>query len=167
MKTSSMETFSTLLALCAGNSPVTGDFLSQMPVTRCFDIFFDMCMNKRFSKQSRRWWFETPSRSLWRHCNENDVDVASHASRVSMVVADEWIPNWRQGIYNLNDIWHCETGQQQPHYGPDLRIRHKTRYTAKTSPRRYTSTMSRVRVNSLRPSGVYLCVGNQGLHWFR
>ena len=38
-----METFSALLALCAGNSPVTGEFPSQWPVTRSFDVFFDLC----------------------------------------------------------------------------------------------------------------------------
>ena len=38
-------------------------------VTRSFDVFFDLRLNKRLSKQSRRRWFETPSRSLWRHCN--------------------------------------------------------------------------------------------------
>ena len=54
---------------CAGNSPVTGEFPSQRPVTRTFDVFFDLRLNKRLSKQSRRRWFETPSRSLWRHCN--------------------------------------------------------------------------------------------------
>ena len=52
-----METFSALLALCAGNSPVTGEFPSQRPVTRSFDAFFDMRLNKRLSKQSIRWWF--------------------------------------------------------------------------------------------------------------
>ena len=64
-----METFSTLLALCAGNSPVTGKFPSQRPVTRSYDVFFDLHPNKRLSKQSGRWWFETPTGSLWRHCN--------------------------------------------------------------------------------------------------
>ena len=64
-----METFSALLALCAGNSPVTGEFPSQRPVTRSFDVFFDLHLNKRLSKQSWGWWFETPSRPLWRHCN--------------------------------------------------------------------------------------------------
>ena len=64
-----METFSALLALCVGNSPVSGEFPSQRPVTRSFDVFFDLCLNKRLSKQSWNWWFETPSRSLWRHCN--------------------------------------------------------------------------------------------------
>ena len=37
-----METFSALLALCAGNSPVPGEFPSQRPVTRSFDVFFDL-----------------------------------------------------------------------------------------------------------------------------
>ena len=64
-----METFSTLLAFYEGNPPVTGGFPSQRPVTRGFDVFFDLRLNKRLSKQSRRWWFETPSRSLWRHRN--------------------------------------------------------------------------------------------------
>ena len=46
-----METFSALLAICAGNSPVTGDFPAQKPVTRSFDVF-DLRLNKRLSKQS-------------------------------------------------------------------------------------------------------------------
>ena len=66
-----METFSALLALCAGNSLVTGDFPSQRPVTRSFDVFFDLRLNKRLSKQSWGWWFETPPLPLWRHCNEH------------------------------------------------------------------------------------------------
>ena len=63
-----METFSALLAICVGNSPVPSEFPSQRPATRSFDIFFDLHLNKRLSRQSRRWWFETPSRPLWRHC---------------------------------------------------------------------------------------------------
>ena len=63
-----METFSALVALSAGNSPVTGGFPSQRPVARRFDVFFDLCLNKQLSKHSWGWWFETPSRSLWRHC---------------------------------------------------------------------------------------------------
>ena len=46
-----METFSALLAICAGNSPVTGKFPTQRPVTRSFDVVFDLHMNKRLSKQ--------------------------------------------------------------------------------------------------------------------
>ena len=47
-----METFSALMVLCAGNSPVTGEFHAQRPVTRSFDVFFDLRLNKRLSKQS-------------------------------------------------------------------------------------------------------------------
>ena len=64
-----METFSALLALCLGNSPVSGQFPAQKPVTRISDVFFDLCPNKRLSKQPWGWWFETQSCSLWRHCN--------------------------------------------------------------------------------------------------
>ena len=66
-----METFSALLALCVGNSPVTGEFPAQSPVTRSFDVFFDLHLNKRLSKQSWGWWFETPWCPLWCHCNDS------------------------------------------------------------------------------------------------
>ena len=59
-----METFSALLAICAGNSSVTGEFPAQRPVTRSFDIVFHMRLNERLSKQSWDWCFETPSRSI-------------------------------------------------------------------------------------------------------
>ena len=62
-----METFSASLAICAGNSPVPGEFPAQRPVTRSFDVFFDLRLNKQLSKHSRDWWFETLSRPLWRH----------------------------------------------------------------------------------------------------
>ena len=55
---------------CEGNSPVTGEFPSQRPVTRNFDVFFELRLNKRLSKQSWDWWCETLSRSLWRHRND-------------------------------------------------------------------------------------------------
>ena len=67
-----METFSALLAICAENSPVRGEFPIQRPVMRSFDVFFDLRLNKWLSKQSWGWWFETPSRPLWRHRNVID-----------------------------------------------------------------------------------------------
>ena len=66
---SSNGNISALLALCAGNSPVTGEFHAQRPVTRIFGVFFYLPWNKSLSKQSRRRWFETPSLSLWSHRN--------------------------------------------------------------------------------------------------
>ena len=65
-----METFSALLAICAGNSPVSGEFPAQKPMTRSCDIFFDLRLNKWLSKQSWGWWFETLSCPLSRHCND-------------------------------------------------------------------------------------------------
>ena len=66
-----METFSALLALCEGNSPIAGEFSTQRPVTRGFGVFFDLRLNKWLNKQSWGWWSETPLCSLWRHCNGN------------------------------------------------------------------------------------------------
>ena len=50
-----METFSALLAICAGNSLVTGEFPAQRPVTQSFVVFFDLRINKWLSKQSWGW----------------------------------------------------------------------------------------------------------------
>ena len=72
-----METFSALLAICAGNSPVAGVFPAQWPVTRGFDDFFDLRLNKRLSKQG--WWFETLSCPLWRHCyDSSELEPTQH-----------------------------------------------------------------------------------------
>ena len=48
-----METFAALLALCDRWIP------AQRPVTGSFDVIFDLRLNKRLSKQSLDWWFET------------------------------------------------------------------------------------------------------------
>ena len=80
------ETFSALLALCEGKSPVTGEFPSQRSVTRSFDVFFDLLLNKRLSKQSIRQWFETPSHPLWR--NSNDLKK----TRYSYFTYASWLP---------------------------------------------------------------------------
>ena len=46
--------------------PLCGEFTGH----RSFDVFFDLHLNRRLSKQSWGWWFETPSCPLWRHRNE-------------------------------------------------------------------------------------------------
>ena len=79
-----MESFSVLLARCAGNSPVTGEFVAQRLATRSFDVFFDLCLNKRLSKQPRGWWFETQSGPLRRHCNDlRSLSCASTQSKLN------------------------------------------------------------------------------------
>ena len=63
-----METFSALLAICTGNSPVSGEFPAQRPVTRSFNVFFDLRLNEWLSKHSSGWW-------LVRYHSHYDVTV--------------------------------------------------------------------------------------------
>ena len=64
-----------------------GEFPTQRQVTRIFDDFFELRLNKRMSKQPWGWWFETLSWSLWRHCNAIAVDdLATQGSRASVVI---------------------------------------------------------------------------------
>ena len=81
-----METFSASLAICAGNSPVTSEFPIQRPVTRSFDVFFDLRMNQRLSKQSWGCCFETLLRPIWRHYNG-----ARGYQKVSTLHARMWL----------------------------------------------------------------------------
>ena len=81
-----MEIFSALLAFCAGNSPVTGEFPAQRLVTRSFDIVFDLRLNKRLSKQPQGWWFETRLYPLCPHCNvflEEHILENAHSNTLS------------------------------------------------------------------------------------
>ena len=103
-----METFSALLAICTGNSPVP----AQRPVTRSFDVFFDLRPNKRLSIQWWGWWFETLSRPLWRHGNVHDEPWAWNA-----YITEKRMPPKRTGkslqnynkmkIFNINWIGFC------------------------------------------------------------
>ena len=69
MTSSNGNIFGVTGPLC-GEFTGPGEFLTQRPVTWSFDVVFDIRLNKRFSKQPWGWWFETPSLSLWRHCND-------------------------------------------------------------------------------------------------
>ena len=71
---------STMMTSSNGNIfRVTGHLCGEftgprwIPRTKASDaelgVFFDLRLNKIFSKQSWGWWFETPSRPLWRHRN--------------------------------------------------------------------------------------------------
>ena len=90
-----METFSAWLALCAGNSPVTGEFSAQRPVTRSFDVSSDLRVNKRLYKQSCGWWFETPTSLLWRHRNA----ISNHLVLV-------WLTCTHHRIFSLEIMFH-------------------------------------------------------------
>ena len=107
-----------LLAICAENSPVPGEFPTQRPVTRSFDVFFDLCLNKRLRKQSRGWWFETLSCPLWRHryVNIGSLVLAKITRNLdrSLVLAKitrnfdpdrQWLVAEYATIYLLNQWW--------------------------------------------------------------
>ena len=99
-----MEIFSRLLAICARNSQVTGEFPAQTPVTRSFDVFFDLHLNKRLSKQLWGWWFETQSCPLWCHCNGFTHAMLFHAAWrfALMLVAQEY---FIMSHLLLDNIW--------------------------------------------------------------
>ena len=63
-----METFSALLAISAGTSSVTGEFPTQRPVTRSFDVFFDLRLNNG-------WVNNREAIDLRRHHAHYDVTV--------------------------------------------------------------------------------------------
>ena len=93
-----METFSALLALCEGNSPVIGQWI---PLTKASDAelwcFFDLGLNKRLSKQSWDWWFETPSRPLWRHMTRQ---LCCRGICKMVAISLSW-------MYLQNGLWIC------------------------------------------------------------
>ena len=112
-----METYSALLAICAGNSPVCGEFPAQRPLTRSFDVFFDLRLIKRLSKHSLCWWFETPSLPFWRHWN--------NVQRNRGTLLNGGVP-----ISNLSRLrWRIYASVNQPIAGSDnglSPVRHQT-----------------------------------------
>ena len=84
-------------------SPV--NYLSQRPVARSFDVFFQLCLTEGLSKQSWDWWFGMPSRSLWRHCNENVLSnkILSYVSRVASLWILLCFLFFQEGV--CNQIW--------------------------------------------------------------
>ena len=121
--TSSNGNIFRVTGLCVGNLPVTGEFPTQRPVTRSFDVFFDLRLNKRLSKQWWGWWVETPSSPLWRRCNglnhshlDFHMTVLTHWGRVTITSVSNvghhrfrfgWQWKRRKAIIWTNDAY-CE-----------------------------------------------------------
>ena len=97
-----METFSALLAICAGNSPVNGEFSAQRPVRRSFDVILDLRLNERLSKQPWGWWFETPSHTLWRHSYEEEICQESLLLTVPCLTWSPCACNCLKSIYAIS-----------------------------------------------------------------
>ena len=125
-----METFSVLLALSAGNSPITGEFPAQRPVMRSFDVIFDLRLNKRLSKQSWGWWFEMLPRSLLCHCNGlldnfNDILQCYFPGTRAILPQCQWS---NPGGYQWNYKPHDNKPPQNPvHISWDILHTNKTR----------------------------------------
>ena len=102
-----METFSAFWAFCAGNSPVTSEFPTQRPVTRSLGVFFDLPLNKRLSKQSWGWWFETPSRPLWHDNNvANKIRLLYHViQNANGIVSGTVNENWSNSPFLSGFQW--------------------------------------------------------------
>ena len=96
-----METFSVLLAICAGNSPIW--------------CFFDLRLNKRLRKQWIRRWFETPSRSFWRQCNAIHLVVVGDACSYHM--------NYSNHIGKLKFQRHYPSPEMIMNHTPMYRLR--------------------------------------------
>ena len=71
------------------------------PVTRSFDVFLDLRLNKRLSKQSWGWWFGTLSRSLWRHCND------AWYPKVRVCVNKRWKPKFKIVVHKPFQPCNC------------------------------------------------------------
>ena len=110
MRRHPLGTFSALLAICLGNSMVTSEFPAQRPVTRSFDVFFDLRLNKRLNKQSRGWWLETPSCPLLRHCNDWDIKDGKLANRIChKQLSDWWWPSLLPSHKTVSVMQPCKT----------------------------------------------------------
>ena len=114
-----IEKFSALLAICEGNSLVTGEFPSQRPVTRSFDVFFDLRLNQRLSKQ---WRFDTTSCSLWCIVMLSQYSCTKIASKYVLKTCVRFVLLWQwtnkryllifHGI--IDNIWQILSIQNHP-----------------------------------------------------
>ena len=73
--------------------PLCGEFTDHrwIPLTKASDaeLFFYLRLNKRLVEQSRRRWFETPSRSSLRHCKGRRPPY--HQWRQSWYYGNSWL----------------------------------------------------------------------------
>ena len=110
MLTLSNGIFSALLAICVGNSTFTGEFTKASDALWCF---LGLLLEKWLSKHAWGYWFETPSRPLWRHCN-----VQTLFSGTSLALSQArniiWMNNeaLHQSIYEYKqqdrEVIHCK-----------------------------------------------------------
>ena len=85
---------------------VPGEFPTQRTVTRSSDVYFDLRPNKRLSKHSWGWWFETSSRPLWRHHNVGPIFVKDNLWTVLIwLLQRPWV--WYMYLTVLDRVIPC------------------------------------------------------------
>ena len=114
----------------------------KRPVTWSFDVFFDLRPNKLLSKQSWGWLFETPSGSLWRHCN--DLDPFPYMCKTCTPFIDDWfilkqtciqrnlllLIKKKVNIYIYDDNGYPRIGNFPSHFGSFAGDFHECRLTS-------------------------------------
>ena len=85
-----------------------GEFPAQRPVARSFEVFSDLCLNKRLNKQSWGWWFETPSHPLWRHCNAVSRCMVTYSRQSCLLEQSHDCPSAKEVISEglVNTKWY-------------------------------------------------------------
>ena len=128
-----------------------GEFLAQRPVTRSFDVFFDLRLNKRLSKQPWGWWFETPAWSLWRHRNGIGYNSGCYGSS-NVVIYANLLFDWFMVIWYISKKKFkisFVSSKIVHEMGPSLYHPYNDSY------------------NSFRPSDAYIRRQQKGHYWFR
>ena len=92
-----------------------GEFPAQRPVTRSFDVFFDLRLNKRLSKQPWGWWFETPAWSLWRHRNAITRRDINSFIKVLELWNYHCLPRWVRLYYVIRSLVYIKVIRQSKH----------------------------------------------------
>ena len=109
-----------------------GEFPTQRPVTRIFDVFLDLRLNKRLSKAPLGWWFKTSSWSLWRHRNDDTCQCTAH-NLLYTDIAYMWsYVNWCNNdqssfiiealdVYKMKQLFaQCQISERYDHYNISL-----------------------------------------------
>ena len=104
MTSSNGNIFRVTGSLC-GEFTGPGEFPTQRPVTRSFDVYFDLRLNKPLSKQPWGWWFETLSRSLWRHRNVNHAHGSNPRFMVKSYIPEEMLLKYSPLNYTVNTLY--------------------------------------------------------------
>ena len=90
-------------------------------------MFFYLCLDKKLIKHSKRWWFETPSRSLWRHCNAPSIRLQTGSSystkRLTLLPSSSKTTPWKKWASSwIRKITGCAYAGMPGTFSPPKRV---------------------------------------------